>query len=90
MKRPVFEKDMQYLVFRPYWNVPRSIQRSEIVPAIERDRNYIAKRNYEVTTFQGQVVTSGRIDDEVLAQLRSGKLAVRQKPSPTNSLGLIN
>ncbi len=86
---PVFEKDMQYLVFRPYWNVPRSIQRSEIVPAIERDRNYIAKRNYEVTTSQGQVVTSGRIDDEVLAQLRSGKLAVRQKPGPTNSLGLI-
>ncbi len=86
---PVFEKDMEYLVFRPYWNVPRSIQRSEIVPAIERDRNYLAKRNYEVTTLAGQPVTSGAIDDEVLAQLRAGKLAVRQKPGPTNSLGLI-
>ena len=37
---PVFEKEMQYVVFRPYWNVPPSIQRSEIVPAIQRDRNY--------------------------------------------------
>jgi L,D-transpeptidase YcbB len=86
---PVFTKDMQYLVFRPYWNVPRSIQRSEIVPAIQRDRSYIARKNYEVTTHAGQVVTSGEISDEVLDQLRAGKLAVRQKPGPTNALGLV-
>jgi L,D-transpeptidase YcbB len=86
---PVFTKDMQYLVFRPYWNVPRSIQRSEIVPAVQRDRSYIARKNYEVTTHAGQVVTSGEISDEVLDQLRTGKLAVRQKPGPTNALGLV-
>jgi L,D-transpeptidase YcbB len=86
---PVFDRDMQYVVFRPYWNVPRSIQRSEIVPAIERDRSYVATRNYEVTTQSGQIVTSGVISDEVLEQLRAGKLAVRQKPGPKNSLGLV-
>jgi L,D-transpeptidase YcbB len=86
---PVFVKDMQYVVFRPYWNVPPSIQRSEIVPAIQRDRSYVARKNYEVTTHGGQVVTSGTISDEVLEQLRTGKLAVRQKPGPRNSLGLI-
>jgi len=86
---PVFEKDMEFVVFRPYWNVPPSIQRSEIVPAIERDRNYIANRNYEVVTPAGQVVTSGVISNEVLGQLRSGKLAVRQKPGPQNALGLV-
>jgi murein L,D-transpeptidase YcbB/YkuD len=86
---PVFQKDMQYVVFRPYWNVPQSIQRSEIVPAIQRNRNYVADKNYEVTTHNGQVVTSGAIDDEVLEQLRNGKLAVRQKPGPTNALGLV-
>jgi murein L,D-transpeptidase YcbB/YkuD len=86
---PVFQKDMQYVVFRPYWNVPPSIQRSEIVPAIQRDRSYIANKNYEVTTHNGQVVTSGVISDEVLEQLRAGKLAVRQKPGPTNALGLV-
>jgi L,D-transpeptidase YcbB len=86
---PVFEEDMQYIVFRPYWNVPTSIQRSEIVPAIERDRNYVANRNFEVITPSGQVVTSGVISDEVLNQLRAGKLAVRQKPGPQNALGLV-
>jgi murein L,D-transpeptidase YcbB/YkuD len=88
-KTPVFEKDMRFVVFRPYWNVTPSIQRSEVVPAIEKDRDYIAKKGFEVVTHDGQVVTSGAVTDDVLAQLRSGKLAVRQKPGPTNALGLV-
>jgi len=86
---PVFTRDMTYVVLRPYWNVPPSILRGEIVPAIKRDPSYIARKNYEVTTPDGKVVTSGEISDEVLAQLRAGKLAVRQKPGPSNALGLI-
>jgi len=86
---PVFERDMKFVVFRPYWNVPPSIQRSEIVPAIRRNRNYIAKNRYEVITPQGSVVTSGEISDDVLAQLAAGKLMVRQKPGPSNALGLV-
>jgi L,D-transpeptidase YcbB len=86
---PVFERDMKYVVFRPYWNVPPSIQRSEIVPAIRKDRDYIAKKNYEVVTPQGSVVTSGTISDDVLQQLSAGKLLVRQKPGPSNALGLV-
>ncbi|MGD0295550.1 MAG: L,D-transpeptidase family protein [Bryobacteraceae bacterium] len=88
-KTPIFEKDMRFVIFRPYWNVPPSIQRSEIVPAIQKDRDYIAKKGFEVVTPAGQVVTSGAITDEVLAQLRAGKLEVRQKPGPTNALGLV-
>jgi L,D-transpeptidase YcbB len=86
---PVFERDMKYIVFRPYWNVPISIQRSEIVPAVVKNRTYIAQKNYEVTTPAGQIVTDGPISDEVLEQLRTGKLFVRQKPGPTNALGLV-
>jgi len=86
---PVFTRDMTYVVLRPYWNVPPSILRGEIVPAIQRDRGYITRKNYEVTTQDGKVVTSGEVSDEVLAQLRAGKLSVRQKPGPNNALGLI-
>ena len=86
---PVFERDMKYVVFRPYWNVPPSILRSEIVPAIRKDRDYIAKKNYEVVTPQGSVVTSGTISDDTLQQLSAGKLMVRQKPGATNALGLV-
>ena len=86
---PVFSRDMTYVVLRPYWNVPPSIRRGEIVPAIQRDREYVAKKRYEVTTNDGKVVTDGTISDDVLAKLKAGTLAVRQKPGPANSLGLV-
>jgi murein L,D-transpeptidase YcbB/YkuD len=86
---PVFEENMEYVVFRPYWNVPPGIQRNEIVPALRRDPDYAHKNNYEVTTTGGQSVTSGTINDELLQQLATGKLLIRQKPGPKNSLGLV-
>jgi len=86
---PVFEDEMQYVVFRPYWNVPPGIQRSEIVPAIRRDRDYLSKNNYEAISPDGTIITSGKISDEVLQQLSVGKLTVRQKPGPANALGLV-
>ena len=88
-KSPVFEKEIQYVVFRPYWEVTPSIQRSEIVPHIQKDPNYIAKHNFEVVTPKGEVVTDDQVSPGVLAGIKSGHLMVRQKPGPTNSLGLV-
>jgi murein L,D-transpeptidase YcbB/YkuD len=86
---PVFAKDMKYIVFRPYWNVPYSITRGEIIPAIAKDSGYLARKNFEITDQGGRVVTSGAVSAEVMAQLRAGKLLVRQRPGPANSLGLV-
>jgi murein L,D-transpeptidase YcbB/YkuD len=86
---PVFEERMSYLVFRPYWDVPPSIQRNEVVPDIEADRDYVKDNNFEVIGADGNVLTSGTISDSVLQQLRAGKLRVREKPGPSNALGLV-
>ena len=86
---PVLQEDMKYLVFWPYWNVPPSILRGEIISKIAKDREYLQRNNYEAVTFSGQIVTDGFVSDEVLAGLRSGKLMVRQKPGPKNALGLV-
>ena len=86
---PVFEDEMQYVVFRPYWNVPPGIQRSEIVPALQRDPNYLSKNNYEITEPGGTVLASTAVSGEVLRQLRAGRLAVRQKPGSNNALGNV-
>ncbi len=86
---PVFADNMRYVVFRPYWNVPPSIQHSELVPKIRRDRNYLAKNRYEVTDSRGQVVTDGPVTDEVLNELAEGSLSMRQKPGPKNALDLV-
>jgi len=40
-------------------------------------------------TYGGQLVTDGSVSEDVLAQLRAGKLMVRQKPGPKNALGLV-
>src|SRR5277367_910692 len=88
-KSPVFEKEIQYVVFRPYWEVTPSIQRNEIVPHIQRDPNYIAKNHFEVITSTGDVVTDNQVSPEVLEGIRSLHLMVRQKPGDTNSLGLV-
>ncbi len=88
-KSPVFEKEIQYVVFRPYWEVTPSIQRNEIVPHIQKDPNYIAKHNFEVVTPKGEVVTDNQVSPEVLEGIRSLHLMVRQKPGDTNSLGLV-
>lgn len=86
---PVLYEEMKYVVFWPYWNVPPSILRGEVVPKITKDPAYLQKGNYEVVTFSGQLVTDSTVSEDVLAQLRAGKLMVRQKPGPKNALGLI-
>jgi len=86
---PVFSRDMTYVVLRPYWNVPPGIFGRDVLPAIKRDRNYVASKNFEITTRDGKVVTAATVSDDVLAQLQAGKLAVRQKPGPNNALGLV-
>jgi L,D-transpeptidase YcbB len=88
-KSPVFEKDIQYVVFRPYWEVTPSIQRNEIVPHIQKDPNYIANHNFQVITTKGEVVTENAVSSEVLEGIKQGHLMVRQKPGTTNSLGLV-
>lgn len=49
----IFNGNLQFVVFSPYWNVPESIVRKEILPAIRRNRNYISKHNMEITGYVG-------------------------------------
>jgi L,D-transpeptidase YcbB len=86
---PVFTDTMQYVVFRPYWNVPYSIAKAEFLSRLARDPDYLAKKGFEVVNSGQDVVTSGAVTGDILAQLRAGKLYIRQLPGPKNSLGLV-
>jgi murein L,D-transpeptidase YcbB/YkuD len=66
-----------------------SIQRAELVPKLEKDPAYLAKNDYEVRNAQGVVIPSASVTGEMQAQLRSGKLSVRQIPGEKNALGHI-
>ncbi len=45
----MFRGDLNQIVFSPYWNVPVSIVKKEILPAIEKNPDYLEKENMEVT-----------------------------------------
>ncbi|MEO5562273.1 MAG: L,D-transpeptidase family protein [Chitinophagaceae bacterium] len=45
----MFNGDLNQVVFSPYWNVPSSIVKKEILPSIDKNSNYIAAKNMEIT-----------------------------------------
>ena len=83
---PQFASRMKSVIFRPYWNVPASIERAELLPAIERNGGYIANHAYEVVDSRSRVVSGSA---NVVSGLRSGQLSIRQRPGAHNALGLI-
>lgn len=45
----MFTGDLNQIVFSPYWNVPPSIVKKEILPAVEKNPDYLARNNMEET-----------------------------------------
>ena len=86
---PVFVSQLTEVVFRPPWTVPMSIQLSELVPKIEGTPAYLAGNDLEVIEGGEVLVSSGTVSAEILAGLREGRLYLRQRPGPNNSLGLV-
>ncbi|WP_369752979.1 murein L,D-transpeptidase [Flavobacterium sp. WC2409] len=46
-KTAVFSGQMSQVIFSPYWNVPPSILRKEILPAIAKNSNYLVQHDME-------------------------------------------
>ena len=47
----IFSDELEFIVFSPYWNVPRSIVKNEIYPAMKRNSNYLLRNNMEVSGY---------------------------------------
>jgi len=89
LETPLLSSELETVIFRPYWNVPFSIQRKELLPHIKRDPSYISKNDFELVTPKGVLVSEDAVSDTMLSQLRSGTLRLRQRRGPKNSLGLM-
>jgi murein L,D-transpeptidase YcbB/YkuD len=48
-KTVTFNDEMKQVVFSPYWNVPPSIVKNEILPAMRRSRDYLWRNGYVQT-----------------------------------------
>ena len=86
---PIFTGMMRYVVFSPYWNVPYSILKKELLPKIRQDHNYVAKHNYEIVKAFTPAATTFPVNNETISGLARGIYHLRQKPGPDNALGPI-
>lgn len=88
-RTPVLEDSMEYLVFRPYWDVPLSIQRKDYVPFVAQHPGYLAQHHFDFKTSTGERVAQGEVTKEVLDELRAGTLRLRQRPGSDNPMGMV-
>jgi L,D-transpeptidase YcbB len=86
-RTPLFDGTMQFIEFSPYWNVPPSIARGEVVPRLRRDPGYFDRQGFEFVAPGGRVVTT--LAPSHLDDVLSGKWRIRQRPGPLNALGDI-
>ena len=84
---PEFNSQVEAITFNPWWRVPRSIAVKEILPALRRQPNYLAKHNMLIAdrphdpyglTIDWSAVTAKRFSYQI-----------RQRPGPDNALGQI-
>jgi L,D-transpeptidase YcbB len=90
-RTPVFSGDMTYLELNPYWNVPPSIARNELLPKIKADPGYLAANDFQLLSDwsdNARVLDPHAID---WSAVRPDTFAykVRQGPGPGNALGHI-
>ena len=88
-RTPVFMEEMEYVIFQPYWNVPKSILQKEILPILRRNLGYLDSQDMEMVDGQGddaKVMAASQENVDLLAQ---GKLRLRQRPGAKNSLGQV-
>jgi murein L,D-transpeptidase YcbB/YkuD len=86
---PIFVQQMEYVVFRPFWNPPYSIAAKEIVPHARRDPSYLQGEGLEIVAGGDESTPALPATPENLDAVVAGRLFVRQKPGPKNSLGLV-
>ena len=88
-RTPMLIEEMEYVIFRPYWNIPMSIVRGEILPALGRTPDYLQRQAMEIVSGESDAARPVPITGDNIERLRRGELRLRQRPGPQNALGLI-
>ena len=86
---PIFVGQMKHVVFRPYWNVPRSIVAHELMARIKANPGYMDRNGFEIVDGQSDRAHVVAATRDNIAALEAGRLRLRQRPGGTNALGLV-
>jgi murein L,D-transpeptidase YcbB/YkuD len=90
-RTPAFSAEMTYLEINPYWNVPPSIARNELLPEIKQDPGYLAANGFELLSDwnDGAAAIDAWSLDWSQITPEDFTWHLRQRPGEGNALGRI-
>ncbi len=83
-KTPIITSYLKTVVFNPTWTVPPTILKEDVVPAMKRNRNYLANKNITIYDTAGKVVSPMAWNEN-----KPNNYRYVQSPGYDNSLGLM-
>ncbi|HEY8401070.1 MAG TPA: L,D-transpeptidase family protein [Cytophagaceae bacterium] len=87
---PVFNDEIEYIVFNPYWHIPESIALEEIAPRLNEDENYLISEGIEIFPKDN---SDSLIDPATITwdsvTVDTFPYYFKQKPGPKNPLGRV-
>ena len=90
---PIFSNKVTYIVLNPYWLIPDSIVKKEMIPGILKNPNFLEERGYEVRKnyrLKRPPIDTSKIDwARVLRTGQTKKYKFMQPPGSRNALGKI-
>jgi murein L,D-transpeptidase YcbB/YkuD len=90
-RTPIFSHTMTYVEINPFWNVPPSIARNELLPKIRQDAGYLSKNNYVLFSdwSAGAKVLDPHGVDWSQVSAASFPYKIRQDSGDGNALGRV-
>ncbi|MEZ5924919.1 MAG: L,D-transpeptidase family protein [Hyphomicrobiaceae bacterium] len=82
---PVFSDEMEYVEFHPFWNVPDSIKKNELLPGLISGRDPLTRQGL-VAKYKGRTVDPYSVDWSTVDIRR---FHIYQPPGRGNALGVI-
>ena len=83
---PVIQANISSVNLNPYWTVPMSIVKADIIPHMRKDPGFIAKSNMKLIGAENKEIDPKSVN---WPGLTNPYFYVRQEPGPTNSLGQL-
>lgn len=83
---PVLQANITSVNLNPYWTVPMSIVKADIIPHMRKEPDFIAKSNMKLLGAENKEIDPKTVN---WAGLTNPYFYVRQEPGPTNSLGQL-
>ncbi len=83
---PVLTSKIHQLNFNPFWTVPVSIIRKDLIPAMKKDPEYLSRNKIRIYDYKGNELVKEEIDwdtDDATNYM------FRQDPGEINSLGTV-